>query len=130
MNNKKVYSALVLMHPNNHKGCFEILFSRDGRRYCTVDGNSPNYFKECGLTVACRFEVTPAQFYKLVAKSLAMKLKMVNLHIKYKDCADYMRLFKALAVQCVNAQCKYSEDLEIPEIVIQLANSTIVSPIH
>lgn len=127
---KEIYSVQVLMHPLNHKGCFEILFSYDGQRYSTVDGNSPEYFKECGLTTACRFEVTPMQFYKLMAKSLASKLRMVDLHIRYKDSVPTMKMFKALAEKCVNAQCKYSEDLDIPEVVVTMANSRIICPIH
>lgn len=125
----KVYSALVLMHPINHKECFEILFSYDGQRYSSVDGNSPNYFQTCGLTTACRFDVTPAQFYKLMGKSLDTKIRTLDLHIRYKDNASILKSFKQLSERCVNAQCKYSEDLELPESVIALANSCLVSPV-
>ena len=113
----------------NHKGCFEVLFSYDGIRYSTVDDNGPEYFKSCGLTTACRFEVTPMQFYKLMAKSLAIKLSVVDMHIKYKDYAHIMKMFKILSERCVNAQCKYSEDLDIPEIVVQMANSVLITPV-
>ena len=125
---KEVYSVLVLMHPLNHKGCFEILFSSDGKRYSSIDSNGPDYFKEQGLTTACRFEVTPAQFYRLLAKSLEMKLLLADLHTKYKDYSNTMILFKKIAVRCVSAQSKYSEDLQIPEVVIQLANSVLILP--
>lgn len=127
---KEIYSVLVLMHPMNHKGCFEILFSYDGKRYSSVDCNGPNYFKELGMTTACRFEVTPMQFYKLMAKSLASKLKTLQYHMRYKDKKKLTEMFKRLSVKCVNAQCKYSEDLEIPEIVIATANTKLFNPIH
>lgn len=125
---KEVYSVLVLMHPLNHKGCFEILFSSDKKHYSSIDNNGPEYFREQGLTTACNFEVTPVQFYRLLAKSLEMKLQMFDLHTRYKDYSSSMILFKKIAVRCVSAQCKYSEDLHIPEVVIQLANSVLVLP--
>lgn len=119
------FSVLVLMHPNNYKGCFEILFSYDGERYSTVDDNGPEYFKECGLNTSCRFEVTEEQFYKLMAKSLAMKLRMVNVHLLYKDSQRIMQMFKILSERCVYAQNNTTEDLDIPEIVIAMANSVM-----
>ena len=125
---KEVLSVLVLMHPINRKGCFEILFSSDGNHYSSIDNNSPEYFRKLGLTTACRYEVTPMQFYRLLAKSLEMKLLMVDLHTKYKDMTSTMTLFKKVAKRCVNAQIKYNEDLQLPEIVIQLANSILVLP--
>lgn len=126
---KEIYSALVLMHPINHKGLFEILFSVDKKRYSSVDGNDAEYFKSLGLTTACRFEVTPMQYYKLMAKSLDSKLKVMDLHTKYKDYAERLKFYKKLAVSCVNAQCKYSEDLDLPESVIALANARIICPV-
>lgn len=126
---KPNYSVLVLMHPINRKGCFELLFSYDGMRFSTVDGNSPEYLKQCGLNTACKFEVTPAQFYSLMGKALDYKIRTLDIHIRYKDNAKMLKFFKMLAERCVNAQCKYSEDLELPESVVTLANSCIVSPV-
>lgn len=124
-NECEMYSVLVLMHPFNHKGCFEILFSYDGDRYSTVDGNGPDYFKEQGLTVACQFEADMESFYRLMAKSIALKLKLVNLHLKYKDSKEVMRMFKLLSEKCVKAQCYTEEDLNLPEVVIAMANSLV-----
>lgn len=126
---KEIYSVLVLMHPVNHKGCFEILFSYDGNRYSSVDGNSPNYFRNLGMTTACRFEVNQFQFYKLMAKSLDIKIKTLDLYVRYKDYSRRLGVFKKLSERCINAQCKYSEDLDIPESVIALANASIISPV-
>lgn len=124
-NEYKLYSVLVLMHPTNCKGCFEVLFSYDGERYSTVDGNGPDYFKEQGLTVACRFEADMETFYRLMAKSIALKLKLVNLHLKYRDSKKVMTMFKLLSEKCVKAQCNTVEDLDIPEVVTAMANSIV-----
>lgn len=125
---KEVYSVLVLMHPCNPKGCFEVLYSYNGKHYSSVDGNSPNYFKEHGLTMSCRFEVTPMQFYHIMAKSIASKLCTLDLHLRYKDKKHITEMLHKLSKRCVNAQCKYSEDLDIPEIVSTMANSKLRNP--
>lgn len=126
---KEVLSVLVLMHPMNHKGCFEILFSTDHEHFSSVDGNSPEYFKMCGLTTACRFEVTPMQYYKLLGKALAEKLKTLDLHLRYKDKYEVIDMLQRTAKKVVNAQCKYSEDLDIPEIVHTTASTARILPI-
>lgn len=130
MKKAKIYSALVLMHPINRKGCFEILFSRDGKRYSSIDGNGPEYFRQNGMTTACRFELKPQQFYKLMAKSLDIKIRTIDLHTKYKDYTHRIQFLRELAVGCVNAQCKYNDDLDLPESVITLANTLVISPIR
>lgn len=124
-----VYSVLVLMHPVNRRGLFELLFSTDGVHYCTPDGNSPEYFRANGLTLAKRLAVTPQVYVKLLSKALGEKIKTLSLYVPYKDHAKMLRLFQSLAKYCVNAQCKYSEDLDIPEVVISLANAKVVSPV-
>ena len=125
----KKYSVLVLMHPVNHRGLYEVLFSTDGVHYCTPDGNSPEYFRAQGLTVAKRLEVSPQTYVKLLSKVLGEKINTLSLYILYKDHAKMLRLFQSLSRYCVNAQCKYSEDLDIPEVVISLANAKVVSPV-
>ena len=125
----KKYSVLVLMHPVNHRGLYEVLFSTDGVHYCTPDGNSPEYFRAQGLTVAKRLEVNPQTYVKLLSKVLGEKISTLSLYIPYKDHAKMLRLFQSLSRYCVNAQCKYSEDLDIPEVVISLANAKVVSPV-
>ena len=125
-----VYSVLVLMHPVNRRGLFELLFSTDGVHYCTPDGNSPEYFRANGLTLAKRLVVTPQVYVKLLSKVLGEKIKTLSMYVPYKDHAKMLRLFKGLSEYCVNSQCKYSEDLGIPECVITLANSNLVAPIH
>ena len=125
----KKYSVLVLMHPVNHRGLYEVLFSTDGVHYCTPDGNSHEYFRAQGLTVAKRLEVNPRTYVKLLSKVLGEKINTLSLYIPYKDHAKMLRLFQSLSRYCVNAQCKYSEDLDIPEVVISLANAKVVSPV-
>ena len=126
----RIYSALVLMHPVNKEGCFEILFSKDKKHYASIDGNSPDYFKNMGLTSAIEVEVTPMQFYRLLGKSLDIKIRVMDLYVKYRDYFKTLSYYKKLAEIITNAQCKYSEDLEIPESVIQLANCQLISPKH
>lgn len=121
----KEYSVLVLMHPVDYRTCFEVLFSYDGERYSTVDDNGPETFKEQGLTVSHRFTVTSNNFYRLMAKSIAMKLKMVNMHLKYRDSKKVMTLLKILSEKCVKAQYNTVEDLDIPEVVLAMANSLV-----
>ena len=125
----KKYSVLVLMHPVNRRGLYELLFSTDGVHYCTPDGNSPEYFRAQGLTVAKRLEVSPQMYVKLLSKVLGEKIKTLSLYIPYKDHAKMLRLFQSLAKYCVNSQCKYSEDLDIPEVVIALANAKVIAPV-
>lgn len=125
----KKYSVLVLMHPVNHRGLYELLFSTDGVHYCTPDGNSPEYFRAQGLTVSKRLEVSPQMYVNLLSKVLGEKIKTLSLYIPYRKHAKMLRLFQSLAKYCVNAQCKYSEDLDIPEVVISLANAKVIAPV-
>lgn len=112
----------VMSHLLNPRGAYAVLFSPNGNEFRTVDGLCEKDligFEE----ISCKSYPTGSPIpLRLFGKSLAEKITLLKLHVKYKDEKKYLRHFYGVATKLVNMQMKTEEDLQLPEIVISLAN--------
>lgn len=118
----KTMKVMVVTHPVNTK-VFEVLFST-GDKFLTLDGLSDDCLLESGMSIHTVLDLSgePHKFYRLMAKSLAEKIKFLDYHVKYIDRNKYLNLFKRLAAKLVYEQCNTFNDLDLPEVVQSLAN--------
>ena len=123
--------VMVLAHPINEK-CFEVLFSDDnGEKFVTVDGLTKEYIESSmGYTVYMvrHFPNKCSTPYKIMAKALGEKLSYLQHHVKYKDEYKYLRAFKDIGERLCDIESQMDWDLDIPEIVTALVNSSLTKP--
>lgn len=116
----------VVEHPILKKSSIEVLFSRDTEdNFLSLDGNDLLYFKKAGFVQGpvkqfCKDDVTPL---KIMGKVLAEKIQLLHYHVRYKDENTYLELFWRIANALVGQQYRFSDDLELPEIVLLLADT-------
>ena len=113
----KVMKVMVVTHPVNTK-VFEVLFST-GDTFLTLNGNNVDMFIESGMTVHTVLDLSEdsVKFYRIMAKSLAEKISILDYHVRYIDKDKYTSLYKKLANKLVQIQTNTEEDLDIPEVV-------------
>lgn len=115
----------VMAHPICKSIANEVLFSSDGKSFQSVDGLTEKdlFFFEEILCVRF-YDDSPIPF-RLLGKELAEKIKMLKLHVKYKDEKASMKVFYELAKKLVDIQSRTEEDLKIPEVVEVLSNTPL-----
>ena len=115
-------------HPILKEKSVEVLFSRDSEEnFLSLDGNDLCYFKKAGFVQGpvkqfCKDDVTPL---RIMGKVLAEKIHLLHYHVRYKDENTYLELFWRIANALVGQQYRFSDDLELPEIVLLLADTPI-----
>lgn len=116
--------VMIMEHPVNDK-VFEVLFSEDGKKFISVDGQiTQDTLKRVGYSVKSTydFEDTCPTPYKLMAKSLAEKIVLLRTHVRYKDELKFLHSFKRIGMMLIIKEQELGEDFDIPEIVVQTAN--------
>lgn len=117
--------VMTVDHPMGHMT--EVLFSRDGEHFKSLDGLTPSYFEDCGLEVVSKifYPLDSCVPHNLMAASLAEKIKSLHLYCKYKEELVLLSKYWHLARKLVrDQQSTWGEELKLPEVVIVLANSS------
>lgn len=118
-----IIKVALCKHPI-YDGAFDVLFSDGETELKSLDGNTVEELEEVGLTEV-QITTFPANSripYEVMAKSLSMKLKDLELHVKFKDLKKTMRQFHEIAVKLTRKEIELGEEFDIPENVVSLAN--------
>ena len=118
-----IIKVALCKHPI-FNGAFDVLFSDGETELKSLDGSTVEDLEAVGLTEV-QITTFPANSripYEVMAKSLSMKLKDLELHVKFKDLKKTMRQFHEIAVKLTRKEIELGEEFDIPENVVSLAN--------
>lgn len=121
--------VMIVKHPMGH--LTEVLFSKDYDKtsFRSLDGLKPSYFTDiCGLDIAniCYYPKDSVVPFRLMAASLAEKIKSLHLYCKYKDEQIVLSKLWHVAKKLQRLQATtFGEELDLPEIVIALGNAPL-----
>lgn len=117
--------VMVVRHPILARS-FEVLFAQDNSdEYVSLDGSHLSYFISVGWVsnppiVYTSGDITPL---RIMGKTLEEKIKLLHYHVRFKDEEKYLNHYWKIANKLVNIQLDTEEDLDLPEVVILLANT-------
>lgn len=117
---------MVMSHPVNER-VIEVFFCEKKGYYTTVDGIKPSTMSTLGFEVKSEVSFNPLDPapYNIMAKALAEKIRLLKLHIRYKDEAKYLKHFQKIGEGLVKMQSRLEDEIDIPEIVLNLVNTPI-----
>lgn len=123
MNEAKMIKVTVMSHPILGARLCDALFSVHGEEPETLDGIKKDYFIEMGLDTetTVQYEDTDPNAYRVMAKSLASKLKGLD-YLPFKSQRSIMRKYYKLAEYLINKEMILGVDLNLSESVIAFAN--------
>lgn len=118
-----IIKVALVKHPI-FNGAFDVLFSDGETELKSLDGSTVEDLEAVGLTEVqiTTFPANSSIPYEVMAKSLSMKLKDLELHVKFKDLKKTMKNFHDIAVKLTRKEIELGEEFDIPENVVSLAN--------
>lgn len=118
-----IIKVALVKHPI-FNGAFDVLFSDGETELKSLDGSTVEDLEAVGLTEVqiTTFPANSSIPYEVMAKSLSMKLKDLELHVKFKDLKKTMKNFHDIAVKLTRKEIELGEEFNIPENVVSLAN--------
>lgn len=117
--------VMIVGHPIL-KRSFEVLFAESNSdKFVSLDGSNLAYFIGLGWTSnpPILYRKGDAVPYRIMGKVLAEKTKLLHFHVKYSEEEKYLNYFWNIANKLIEIQQEIEEDLDLPEVVVLLANT-------
>lgn len=123
-------NVMVLANPVNVRGTREVLFSKNGDHFTTLDGNDENYFYDMGYrpVYTKEFNALSPVYFRILGAALAEKIMLLPLaqytmNIKERD--DTFRKYHTMATELIHVQSRINEDLHLSAVIHEMANLSL-----
>lgn len=125
-------NVMVIANVNNVRGTREVLFSKNGDHFVTLDGNDENYFYDMGYrpVYTKEFNALSPVYFRILGAALSEKIMLLPLaqytmNIRERD--DTFRRYHTMATELVRVQSRLNEDLHLSAVIHEMANFPLKS---